>query len=68
MLYEVITIAPSNMVRIGTDVLESEESRKGDDMKQNVGIVGSIDYVKKWDDHDLQLNFASVTQTRNNFV
>ncbi len=56
-------IAPSNMVRIGTDVLESEESRKGDDMKQNVGIVGSIDYVKKWDDHDLQLNFASVTQT-----
>ncbi|WP_372772503.1 TonB-dependent receptor plug domain-containing protein [Mangrovibacterium sp.] len=56
-------IAPSDMTRIGTDVLESEESRKGDDMKQNVGIVGSIDYLKKWGDHDFQLNFASVTQT-----
>ena len=56
-------IDPSDMTRIGTDVLESSEGRKGDDMRQNVGIVGNIDYVKAWDEHALQLNFASVTQT-----
>lgn len=56
-------IDPSDMTRIGTDVLESSESRKGDDTRRNVGIVGNIDYVKSWDDHALQLNFASVTQT-----
>ena len=52
-----------DITRVGVDTLDDNESRKGDDARQNVGLVANIDYIKSWDNHDLQVNFATVQQT-----
>lgn len=56
-------VDPATGTRIGTDLLQSGESRKGDDTRQNLGLVGKIDYVKSWGKNDLQINLAGVQQT-----
>lgn len=56
-------VDPTDMTRIGTDVLQSGESRMGDNITQNIGLVANIDYVNSWDNHEFQLNFAAVQQT-----
>lgn len=56
-------IDPSDGTRIGTDVLQSSESRQGDNSTQNLGLVGNIDYVKSWGKNDLQINIAGFRQT-----
>lgn len=56
-------VDPSDGTRIGTDVLQSSENRRGDDSRQNLGLVATIDYIKSWGKHDLQINASGVRQT-----
>ncbi len=53
----------AQITRIGTDVLDDNESRKGDNTTQNLGLVANIDYQRSWNNHDLQVNLVSVNQT-----
>ncbi|TNJ44669.1 SusC/RagA family TonB-linked outer membrane protein [Tamlana fucoidanivorans] len=56
-------VDPITETRIGTDVLTGSESRMGDDTRQNLGIVGTLDYNKSWGKNDLQINFSALQQT-----
>lgn len=49
--------------RVGTDVLDDTESRKGDNVYQNLGVVANIDYEKSWGKNDLLINLVGVNQT-----
>ncbi len=57
---------PNNLAlitRIGTDKYDGNESRKGDNSTQNLGLVAKIDYAREWGNHDLQVNLVGVNQT-----
>ncbi|WP_282134744.1 SusC/RagA family TonB-linked outer membrane protein [Seonamhaeicola maritimus] len=56
-------IDPSDGTRIGTDVLQAAEVRRGDNSTQNLGIVAKIDYEKSWGKNDLQINITGFRQT-----
>lgn len=56
--YDPVTLEPK-----GEEILQGEEVRRGDNFQRNVGLVGTIDYNKSWENNDLQINFSSVTQT-----
>ncbi|TYA84342.1 SusC/RagA family TonB-linked outer membrane protein [Seonamhaeicola marinus] len=49
--------------RIGTDRLDGDEDRKGDNSTQNLGIVAKIDFERSWGDNDLLINLVGVNQT-----
>ncbi|AUP80709.1 SusC/RagA family TonB-linked outer membrane protein [Flavivirga eckloniae] len=53
----------SLITRIGTDKYDDNESRKGDNSTQNLGLVAKIDYSKAWGNHDLQIDLVGVNQT-----
>lgn len=56
-------VDPTDGTRIGIDKIQGDEGRLGDNITQNLGIVGKVDYVKSWNKNDLQINLSSVQQT-----
>lgn len=53
----------SVITRIGTDELDDNESRRGDNSTQNLGLVAKIDFERSWGNNDLQINLVGVNQT-----
>jgi TonB-linked SusC/RagA family outer membrane protein len=56
-------VDPATGTRIGTDVLQSGEVRRGDDSRQNLGLIAKIDYEKSWGKNDLLINISGLQQT-----
>ncbi|WP_186826901.1 SusC/RagA family TonB-linked outer membrane protein [Seonamhaeicola algicola] len=49
--------------RIGTDRLDGDESRRGDNSTQNLGLVMQVDYKRSWGNNDLLINLVGINQT-----
>jgi TonB-linked SusC/RagA family outer membrane protein len=56
-------VDPISGTRIGLDTNRGQEARRGDNSRQNLGLVANIDYVKAWGKNDLQINLSGFQQT-----
>lgn len=56
-------VNPADGIRVGQDTFESTERALGDNVNRNLGLVGTINYDRTWEDHALQVDFSVLQQT-----
>ena len=59
-------VNPIDGIRDGVDQLTGDESRAGDDVTNNLGLVGKINYARAWGNHDLHIDLSALQQTLTN--